>query len=136
MVSWNTRRLSSSGYWGVQPSGSLSRRPVQNQFTRSDVRQLHVDGKKPALGPQGRLPGFAVRLTGSIRRTATMTHNLSAHGRSNPLQAFSYLANRRTGSEPSRDFLALTQREREERPPPRRRNKQSLREATPDSEWK
>src|SRR5258707_15382278 len=136
MVSWNTRRLSSSGYWGFQPSGNLFRRPVQNQFTRNDVPQLHVDGKKAALGPQGRLPGFAVRLTGSIRRTATMTHNFPAHGRSNPLQAFSDLANRRTGSEPSRDFLALTQREREERPPPRRRNKQSLREATPDSEWK
>jgi len=68
----DTRMLSSSGYWIFQPSGNLLRRPVQNQFTRNDVPQLHVDGKKAALGPQGRLPGFAVRLTGSIRRTATM----------------------------------------------------------------
>ena len=84
---------------GFQPSGNLFRRPVQNQFTRNDVLQLHVDEKKAALGPKGRLPGFAVGLTGSIRRTATMTGNFPAHGRSNPLQAFSDLANRRAGSE-------------------------------------
>src|SRR5439155_20253996 len=69
------------GILGFQPSGNLFRRPVQNQFTRNDVPQLHVDGKKAALGPQGRLPGFAVRLTGSIRRTATMPCDLPAHGR-------------------------------------------------------
>src|ERR1700690_4626139 len=65
---------------GFQPAGNLLRRPVQNQFTRNDVPQLQVDGKKATLGPQGRVPGFAVRLTGSIHRTATMTCDLSAHG--------------------------------------------------------
>src|SRR5260370_3264527 len=87
------------GILDFQPSGNLFRRPVQNQFTRNDVPQLHMDGKKAALGPQ---PGFAVRLTGSIRRTATMTRNFPAHSRSNPLQAFSELANLRAGSWPSR----------------------------------
>ena len=62
-------------------AGNLLRRPVQNQFTRNDVPQLQVDGKKAALGPQGRLPGFVVRLTGSIRRAATMTCDLPAHSR-------------------------------------------------------
>ena len=52
-----------------------------------------------------------------------MTCDLPAYCRHNAIQAFSYLANRRTGSDPSRDLLALTQREREERAPPDRRNK-------------
>ena len=64
-----------------QPAGNLLRRPVQNQFTYNDVPQVQVDRKKAALGPQGRLPGFAVRLTGSIRWTATMTCDLPAHCR-------------------------------------------------------
>src|SRR3981189_635378 len=38
----------------------------------------------------------------------------------------SYLANRRTGSEPTRDLLALTQREHEERAPPDCRNKPTV----------
>jgi hypothetical protein len=69
------------GILGFQPAGNLLRRPVQNQFTRNDVPQLQVDGKKAAFGPQGRLPGFTVRLTGSICRTATMPCDLPAHGR-------------------------------------------------------
>src|SRR5262250_2136638 len=69
------------GILGFQPAGNLLRRPVQNQFTRNAIPQLQVDGKQAALGPQGRLPGFAVRLTGSIPRTATMTCDLPAHGR-------------------------------------------------------
>src|ERR1700731_2592832 len=64
------------GILGFQPAGNLLRRPVQNQFTRNDVAQLQVDGKKAALGPQGRLPGFSVRLTGSISRTGPMTCHL------------------------------------------------------------
>src|SRR6266702_406024 len=55
-----------------------------------------------------------------------MTCDLPAHCRRNSIQAFSYLANRRTGSEPSRDLLALTLREREERAPPDRRNKSTM----------
>jgi hypothetical protein len=38
------------GILGFQPAGNLLRRPVQNQFTRNDVLQLQVDGKKAALG--------------------------------------------------------------------------------------
>src|SRR5438876_11755566 len=55
-----------------------------------------------------------------------MTCDLPAHCRRNSIQASSYLANRRTGSEPSRDLLALTQREREERAPPDHRNKSTM----------
>ena len=69
------------GILGFQPAGNLLRRPVQNQFTRNEVPQLQVEGKKAALGPQGRLPGFSVRLTGSISRAATMTCDLPAHSR-------------------------------------------------------
>jgi len=43
-----------------------------------------------------------------------MTCDFPAFGRNNSIQAFSYLVHRRAGSEPSRDFLALAQREREE----------------------
>ena len=73
--------ISRIGILGFQPTGNLLRRPVQNQFTRNDVPQLQVEGKKAALGPQGRLPCFAVRLTGPIRRAATMTCDLPAHSR-------------------------------------------------------
>ena len=38
------------GVLGFQPAGNLLRRPVQNQFTRNDVPQLQVDGKKAGLG--------------------------------------------------------------------------------------
>ena len=69
------------GILDFQPAGDLLGRPVQNQFTRNDVPQLQVDGKKAALGPQGRLPGCAVGWTGSIRRTATMPGDLPAHRR-------------------------------------------------------
>src|SRR6202047_3327481 len=69
------------GILGFQPTGNLFRRPVQNQFTRNDVPQLHMDRKKTPFGPQCRLPGFAVRLTGSIRRAATMPCDLPAHSR-------------------------------------------------------
>src|SRR6266436_4706668 len=114
------------GILDFQPTGNLLRRPVQNQFTRNDLLQLHMDRKKAALGTQGRLPGFAVGLAGSIHRPATMTCDFPAHCRRNSIQASSYLANRRTGSEPTRDLLALTQREREERAPPDRRNKPTV----------
>src|ERR1700731_4458741 len=76
------------GILGFQPSGNLFRRPVQNQFTRNDLLQLHMDRKKAALGPQGRLPGFAAGLVGSIYTTATMTCDFPAHGRHRSVQAF------------------------------------------------
>ena len=42
-----------SGILDLQPSGNLFRRPIQNQFTRNNLPQLHMDGQKAALGPQG-----------------------------------------------------------------------------------
>src|SRR5271156_598125 len=41
------------GILDLQPSGNLLRRPVQNQFTRNNLPQLHLDSQKAALGPQG-----------------------------------------------------------------------------------
>src|SRR6266481_823257 len=114
------------GILGFQPSGNLLRRPVQIQFTRNDLLQLHMDRKKTAFGPQGRLPGFAVGLVGSIHTTATMTCDFPAHGRHCSVQAFGNRPYRRTRNDPSRDLLALTQREREERAPPDRRNKPTV----------
>ncbi len=114
------------GILGFQPSGNLFRGPVQNQFTRNDLLQLHMDGKKAPLGPQSRLPGFVVGFVGSIHRTATMTCDFPAHGRHRSVQAFGDLTYRRAGSDPSRDFLALTLREREERASPDRRNKPTV----------
>src|SRR6266851_5769896 len=97
----------------LQHSGNLLRRPVQNQFTRNDLLQLHMDRKKALLGPQSRLPGFRIRLVGSIHRTATMTCDFPAHGRHRSVQAFGDLTYRRARSNPPRDLLALTHRERE-----------------------
>src|ERR1700690_2607281 len=85
---------------GLQPSGDLFRRPVQNQFTRNEPLQVHMDRKKAPLGPQGRLPGFVVGFAGSIHRTATMTCNFPAHRRHRSVQKLGYLTYRRTGSDP------------------------------------
>src|ERR1700690_350065 len=78
---------------GLQPTGNLFRRPVQNQFTRNEPLQVHMDRKKAPLGPQGRLPGFVVGFAGSIHRTATMTCNFPAHRRSSSLPMFGYATN-------------------------------------------
>src|SRR5580704_10820359 len=50
------------GILGFQPAGNLLGRPVQNQFTRNDVPQLQVDGKKAAFGPQGRQASLSAGL--------------------------------------------------------------------------
>ena len=114
------------GILGFQPFGNLFRRPIQHQFTRSYLLQLHMDREKTLLGPQSRLPGFRVRLVGSINRTATMTCDFPADGRHRSVQAFGNRPYRRTRNDLSRDFLALTQREREERAPPDRGNKSTV----------
>jgi hypothetical protein len=41
------------GILGLQPSGNLFGRPVQDQFTRNDVQQLTVHGKKTPFRSQG-----------------------------------------------------------------------------------
>src|SRR5260370_28417038 len=93
-----------------------------------------MDGKKAPLGTQSRLPGFVVGFVGSIHTTATMTRDFPAHGRHRSVQVFGNLTYRRTRSEPSRDLLALTQREREERAPPHRRNKPTVTRHQPTNE--
>jgi|SRR5580704_480911 hypothetical protein len=40
------------GILGLQPSGDLFRRPLQQQFTRNDLLQLLLDSKKAGLRPQ------------------------------------------------------------------------------------
>jgi hypothetical protein len=126
MVSWDTRRLSSSGYWVFSHPEICSGDQSRISFTRNDLLQLHMGGKKAPPGPQGRLPGLAVGLVGSIHRTATMRCDFPAHGGHRSVQAFGNLTDRRARNEPSRDLLALPQREREERAPPDRRNKPTL----------
>src|ERR1700681_613213 len=76
-----------------QPSGNLFRRPIQNQITRNYLLQLHMDGKKTPLWPQGRLPGLVIRCVGSILRMATMTCHLPAHRRSSTFQTSGYIPN-------------------------------------------
>src|SRR2546425_5388166 len=90
------------GILDFQPSGNLFRRPIQYQFTRNDLLQPHMDRKKTPFGAQCRFPGLEIGAIGSILRTASMTCDLPAHCRRNSIQASSYLANRRTGSEPTR----------------------------------
>jgi hypothetical protein len=83
----------------LQPSGNLFRRPVQNQFTRNELLQLHVVGKEAHLGSQGRLPGLVIGFIGSIERSPAMAGDLSAHRRGRSLQTFGYITNRRTASD-------------------------------------
>src|SRR5260370_6817562 len=117
-----------------QPSGNLFRRPVQNQFTRNDLLQLHMDRNKALLGPQTRLPGFRICLVGSINRTATMTCDFPAHGRHRSVHAFGNRPYRPTRNDPSRDFLPPTQRERPNRAPPDPRNKPPVTRPQPANE--
>src|SRR5260370_11844754 len=66
------------GILSLQPSGNLLGRPVQDQFTRNDLSQPRVQGKKALLGPQSRLPGLVIRLMRPIGGTATMAARLPA----------------------------------------------------------
>jgi hypothetical protein len=78
------------GILGLQPSGNLFRRPVQDQFTRNDLPQLLVPGKKAPLRSQRGFPGSAIRIMGPIGRTATMVDDLPAHGRRGSIEASGY----------------------------------------------
>src|SRR6266851_3757276 len=60
----------------LQPSGNLFRRPIQNQFTRNHLPQLHVNGQKAPLGPQSRVPGSLIRLIRSVLRATAMASHL------------------------------------------------------------
>src|SRR6059058_1697789 len=95
----------------LQPPGNLLGRPVQNQFTRNDISQLAVHGQRAALGSQSRLPSLSVRIMGTIGRTAAMAYDLSAHCRGGTTQTTGDLANRRVGSDPSRNIFSLSEGE-------------------------
>src|SRR5260370_12288074 len=105
------------GILDLQPSGNLFRRPIQNQFTRNNPLQLHMNGQKAPLGPQGRPPGPPIRFIRPILSTATMTSHLPAHRRRGALQTFRNITNRRTGSEPPRKRLSPNHRQRYHRAP-------------------
>src|SRR5579864_6692704 len=97
------------GILGLQPPGNLLGRPFQYQFTRNDLSQPPAQSKKALLGPQGRLPGLVIRLMRSIGGTATMACDLlPAHRRGCSIQMSSYLTNRCTRCDPSRNALALS----------------------------
>ena len=89
------------GILGLQPSGNLLGRPVQDQFTRNDVPQLAVDGQQTLLRSQGRDPSLVIRIMGAIGRTATMASYLPAHSGGRSIQTSGYLTNRRTRSDSS-----------------------------------
>src|SRR5277367_4832854 len=103
------------GILGLQPSGDLFRRPLQQQFTRNDLLQLLLESKKAGFRPQSRVPGLLIRFTRSILRTATMTSNFPTHRRRRAVQKLGDLSNRRTASDPSRDVLSLRQSKCQER---------------------
>src|SRR6266849_471047 len=67
------------GMLGLQPSGNLLRRPVQDQFTRNDVPQLAVHSQKAALRSQRPFPGLLICGMSAIGRTATMASDLPAY---------------------------------------------------------
>src|SRR6266404_2328490 len=96
------------GILGLQPPGNLLGRPVQDQFTRNDLPQPRVQGQAVLLGSQGRLPGLVIRRMRAIGRTATMAGDLPAHRRGSSIEVSGDLTNRRTGSDASRDVLALS----------------------------
>src|SRR5216683_3817086 len=126
MVSWDTRRLSSSGYWVFSHPEICSGDQSRISLLATIFCNFTWIERRHCLGRKSRLPGFRIRLVGSINRTATMTCDFPAHGRHRSIQAFGNRPYRRTRNDPSRDFLALTQREREERAPPDRRNKPTV----------
>jgi hypothetical protein len=95
------------GILSLQPPGNLLRRPIQHQFTRNDVPQSAVHGKKTPFRAQGRAPGLLIRFMSAIARTATMAGDLSAHRRGSSTQVSGDLPHRRAGSNPSRDVLSL-----------------------------
>src|SRR5215470_7104062 len=99
------------GMLGLQPSGNLLGRPVQNEFTRNDVMQLVVHGQQTSLRTQSPNPRLAIRIMGTIGRAPTMTRNFPAHRRGGATQQSCYLTNRRVGSASSRDVFSLSKRE-------------------------
>src|SRR6266702_1530192 len=105
MVSWDTRMLWSSGYWIFSHPEICSGDQSNISLLATTFCNLTWIASRHRLGRKADPP---------------------AHCRRNSIQASSDLANRRTGSEPSRDLLALTQREREERAPPDPRNKSTM----------
>src|SRR6185369_14256102 len=95
------------GILRLQPSGNLLGRPVQEQFTGNDLSQPWVQRQMALVGPQSRLPGVVIRLMRPIGGTATMACDLPAHRRGRSIQVSGDLTNRRAGSNPARDVLAL-----------------------------
>src|SRR6266436_976707 len=96
------------GIPGLQPSGNLFGRPVQDQFTRNDLPQPRVQGQEALLGSPRCFPGLAIRLMSAIGRTATMAGDLPAHRRGSSIEVSGDLTKRPTGSDPSRDVLSLS----------------------------
>src|SRR6266852_7497178 len=95
------------GILGLQPSGNLLGRPVQDQFTRNDVPQLAVEGQQTPLRSQSRVPSSTIRIMGAIGRTATVARNLPAQCGGRSIQSSGYLTKRRIGSDSSGDVLSL-----------------------------
>src|SRR5260221_3928972 len=83
------------GITGLQPTGNLFGRPVQDQFTRNYLTQPAVAGQKTTLRAQRRPPCPAICVVGTISRTTTMASDLPAHRRGGSIQQSSDLTHRR-----------------------------------------
>src|SRR5262249_9083893 len=99
------------GILGLQPSGNLFGRPVQEQFTRNDVAQLAVRGKKTSFRSQPRVPSLLIRIMSATGRTATVVGDFPAHRRGCSIQSSSNFTKRGATSHPSRDVFSLSQGE-------------------------
>src|SRR5208283_1417781 len=83
------------GITGLQPSGNLFGRPVQDQFTRNHVSQPAVAGQKTTLRAQHRHPCPAICIVGTISRTTTMASDLPAYCGGSSTETSRDLTNRR-----------------------------------------
>src|SRR5258706_4779152 len=111
MVSCDTRMLSSLGYRFFNHPEICSGDQSKISLLATISRNLPVHGQQAALGSQSRLPSLSVRIMGTIGRTAAMAYDLSAHCRGGTTQTTGDLANRRAGSDPSRDIFSLSEGE-------------------------
>src|SRR5499425_452232 len=74
------------GILGLQPSGNLFGRPVQEQFTRNDVAQLAVHRKQTSFRSQRRVPSLLIRIMSAITGPASMARDFPAHRRSSSME--------------------------------------------------
>src|SRR4030095_3030430 len=109
------------GVGTVQPPGDLLRRPVVPQLPVHDAAQVRVCGELTRLGAQRSTPGLSIRGFRSVWTRATVASHFTTDRRGCPTEAAADLAKRVTVHQAAGNLLALRQRQRPSRTPPRRR---------------